>query len=696
MGNNSTCIPEGMPENDHVGFVGDLGNFLMIFISIFGIIINSFFSFIYIKAIITIKNRNNFGVSAVEKILSVVALVETIISICWLINNIFLSTTEKIINHCGACKFIAYTEIFFYLFDWLILSTSLYQIKILLLNPEQILESGKRVIKFFIVSFIISIFSLIFTFVSDIGGVSPMQTCFIDIDKLNELHEHIFFVLFFFSPMICFGFGVYQIILTIKSPQYKNDKKNKEFLFEYSYFVITYIVVSFFLILSYIINFFASSDSKNNPIYNIFMSFSTFISCSSPLVVGIIRVYRTGLLKRVFSKKKVLLIKEGGEQLVPDDKEHIEEELGRMFDLEKTILEKLIVKYFTAISYALGKSKYVDEENEESKDNKKGIEEETFNPNELVEYIITKDEIIKDLDLSLNEDIKVLQESNIDIEVTEYNSSTFKKLRGLEGFNEDKIISMFQPTKGTNQLISKNNDTLYINSTNKLLMLKQIKKDELLFYQRNVLPGLYNYLVNHPNSIICRVFGLYKIKIDKQKENYMALIYNISESLVSIDNLYLSKRKAREMKISEMELKKNIIIDSNTSNEEYQNFSINIPKSKFSGVINLGGSESDSSSKIFKIYLSEYENEKFNTIIKQDTEFLRGKNVYGFSFLIFERFINKEKSSLFKNDEEAEESKNQINTQPKHKLEIKKYIFNSNRPDIIYNICILDLFRNKV
>ena len=96
------------------------------------------------------------------------------------------------------------------------------------------------------------------------------------------------------------------------------------------------------------------------------------------------------------------------------------------------------------------------------------------------------------------------------------------------------------------------------------------------------------------------------------------------------------KKKAREMKISEMELKKNIIIDSNINNEEYRNFSITIPKSKFSGVINLGGSESDSSSKIFKIYLSEYENEKFNTIIKQDTEFLRGKNVYGFSFLVFE------------------------------------------------------------
>ena len=36
-----------------------------------------------------------------------------------------------------------------------------------------------------------------------------------------------------------------------------------------------------------------------------------------------------------------------------------------MFDLEKKLLEKLIIKYFTALSYALGKSKYMNDEIEE-------------------------------------------------------------------------------------------------------------------------------------------------------------------------------------------------------------------------------------------------------------------------------------------------------------------------------------------
>ena len=139
------------------------------------------------------------------------------------------------------------------------------------------------------------------------------------------------------------------------------------------------------------------------------------------------------------------------------------------------------------------KSKYNEDTDEEPEVKNIQDNEKEFDPAEHHDYKITKSNILKDLDLSINEDIKVLEEPNIDIEITEYNSSVFKKLRQLEGLDEDKILSMFQPKKGTNQLISKINDTLYINSTNKLLMLRQIKKEELLFYQRNIYDLLQPY-----------------------------------------------------------------------------------------------------------------------------------------------------------------------------------------------------------
>ena len=530
MADDRCGVPEEIIVNTYVGY-GTFGiNLVLIFISIFGIIINSFFVFNYLKKIISIKNKSNLGISAMEKVLCMIAMVETLISVCWLLNNLFIQDTEKMLkkNYCLYCKLIAHIEIFLYLFDWMILSTSLYQIKIILLNPQQILESGKRVIKYVLISLGISLVSFLFSIPANFGGVSPMLTCFINVKGLNSPYKHAFFWIFFSLPLLCFAFGGYQIYLIKTSSQYKNEKKNRELYTEYSYFVVTYIIFSLILIMSYIL-------SKVSDVINGFQLVFTMLSCSNPLIVGLIRIFRTGLIKNVCKRKQRNIINEEENKLL-DDNEN-ENNAGRIFLLEKKILENLIVKYFTAISYVLGKSKYMFDEGEEDQQTAETKEPE-FDLNEHVDYKITKSEILKDLDLAINEDIKVLEESNFDIDLTEYNPSTFKKLRELEGFNEDKIISMFQPKKGTNQLINRVKDTLYINSVNKLLMLKKIKREQLMFFQRNLLPDLYNYFVNHPNSLICRVFGLYKIKIDQGQEEYLALMYNTNESLENVENLH--------------------------------------------------------------------------------------------------------------------------------------------------------------
>ena len=685
---NKCGVPDNIDEDTYVGF-GSFGyNLVLIFISIFGIFINLFFVINYLKKIISIKNKSNLGISAMEKVLCMIAFVETWISICWLFNNLFIQNVKKMKmdGYCLFCKIIAHFEIFLYLFDWMILSTSLYQIKIILLNPQQILESGKRVVKYILISFCISLVSFVFSIPANFGGISPMLTCFINVKDLDNGFKQAFFWIFFSLPLFCFGFGGYQVYLIKSSIQYKKEKKNRELYTEYSYFVITYIIFSFILIMSYIL-------SKVSELINGFQLVFTILSCSNPLIVGLIRMFRTGLIKNICKRKQVNIINEEENKLI--DENENEDSGGRIFMLEKKILENLIIKYFTAISYALGKSKYMFDEGEEGQQTAETKEME-FDLNEHVDYKITKSEILKDLDLSINEDIKVLEESNIDIDLTEYNPSTFKKLRELEGFNEDKIISMFQPKKGTNQLMNSVNDTLYINSVNKLLMLKKIKREQLMFFQRNILPDLYNYFVNHPNSLICRVFGLYKIKIDQGQEEYMALMYNTNESLENVENLKLlqSTDEVRKMKINEAELKKNIIIDSKQTNNEFRNLTIDIGKRNIEGSIMFGSNLSDKT-KTFKLNLSEYENEKLINIINQDSEFLRGKSIYGYNFLVFERNImGKERVSLFK-EEEKNEEKGALGPSSKVSAHIKKYIFNSNLPDTIYTICILGYYRNK-
>ena len=677
MGDDRCGLSDNMISgSNYVGYGTYELNIALILISIFGIIINSIFVFNYLKSIISTKNQNNMGISAMEKMLCMIAMVETCISICWLLNNLFIQTTENMVEHCGFCKIIAHFEIFLYLFDWMVLSTSLYQIKLILLNPQNILESGRTVIKFVILSFCISIVSFFFSIFAQFGGVSPMLTCFIRLQGLKTEFQ-IYFWIFFSLPLCCFIFAGYQIYLIVTSNQYKTEKKNRQLFHEYSYFVITYIIFSLILILSYIL-------AKLDKMQEGFQLFFTFLSCSNPLIVGLIRIFRTGLVKRLLKRKKNKnIINDGEEELIDNDENENE---GRIFAIEKKMLINLIIKYFTALSYALGKSKY--NENEEEQESPASKDEVKFEQNEHTDYKITKSEILKDLDLAINEDIKVLEESNIDIDVTEYNSSTFKKLRELEGLNEDKIISMFQPRKGTNQLINKVNDTLYINSTNKLLMLKKIKLQQLIFYQRNILPHLYLYLVNHPNSLICRVFGLYKIKIDNGEDTYMALMYNTNESFEAINNNNLLKPKSliKQMKVNEAEIRKNIVVDSK------RNFTIDVPKSNFDGSIMIGGDASNSNSKAFKLNIPENEEKRLNDVINEDSQFLKDKNVPGFSFLVFERNVEgKERQSLFK-DEENDKSKDL----PESKIDpnLKKYIVNSNLPNVIYSICILG-YRNK-
>ena len=670
-------------SEEYLGYAGYIGKIFLIFISLLGILINLSFSVEYLKNIISIKNRDNAGISTVEKILCWIAIVETFISIFWLVNNFMVG--EKTEN---ACKIIAYFVIFLYLFDWLILSTSLYQIKIILLNPQQILESGKRVFKYIIICLIVSVASFALAIPAQIGGRSPMYTCFINLDILKEGYQKALFWLFFTIPLFCLLFGIFQIFLIMRSVQYKNDKNNREFFIEYSYFVITYIISSILLILVYLINYIIIKVDKgglNNLAYQVFIGISTFLTCSTPLIVGVIRFYRTGLLKRIcnFCKKRRAnnnLIEEGNEEELLQINNLEEDEGGyRMFQIEKIILEKLIIKYFTAVSFALGKSKYKEEE-----ENDIINKNENISVNEKKDYKITREEILKDLDLSLNDDIKVLGEANIDIEVTEYNSSLFKKLRQLEGLNEDKIIAMFQPKKGTNQLIHKVNDSFYINSSNKLLMLKKIKREQMYYFQNNILPNLYDYFVNNPNSIICRIFGFYRIKIEQNDEIYMALIYNIHESIVN-DELGFIEDKTLNMKATEAEFKSNLVIGlkSNESSSLNATAGTIITNKTFEAQI-----YKERKKKFFKLYLTEQENDKLDKIIKNDMDFFTSKNNNGYHFYVFEKEVSGNNIKLSSSGDFTNDTNNLDEQNSNIKNEIKKYVFNSNKPNSIYCICL--------
>ena len=147
------------------------------------------------------------------------------------------------------------------------------------------------------------------------------------------------------------------------------------------------------------------------------------------------------------------------------------------------------------------------------------------------------------------------------------------------------------------------------------------------------------------------------------------------------------------MKVNEFDLKKNIIIDTKKNVEDRRNMTIDVPNTNFD-VSFTGGSSS--SNKAFKINLTDYENDKLLNIIKQDTQFLRGKNINVFKFLVFERNIeNKDRISILRDDGEKSENQSRLGTSSKLSSHIKKYIFNSNLSNIIYSISIVILSNKR-
>ena len=190
----------------NLGYLNSGWNNFMIFLSCFGIIINLYFGITYIRRIYKInksKTKNKINVSLIEKILCLVSLVETFISIGWLINSLFKPQQTDENKNTSQCKILGLFEIFFYLFDWMILSL-------------------------------------------EIVGSSPMLTCFIDISKIKTNHNYfakIMFWIFFTSPIILFGFGFLQIFIMMQSNNYKNVRQNKKYFMKYFAYILIYIIM---------------------------------------------------------------------------------------------------------------------------------------------------------------------------------------------------------------------------------------------------------------------------------------------------------------------------------------------------------------------------------------------------------------------------------------------------------------------
>ena len=764
-------------QNNSIGYLNSDWNIFMIFLSCFGIIINLLFGITYLKRIIQMNKdtkQNIINVSLIEKILCIISIVETFISIGWLINSLFMSNTfHQEQDKISQCRILGLFETFFYLFDWMILSYSLYQIKQMVMNPLRLLRPDLLLTKHIAICFAISLVFSIFCYFLDIVGKSPMITCFIDISQINIKNniiiKNIIFWIFFTSPIILFGFGFYEVIIMAKSNNYKNDKKNEIFFVRYIVYILIYIILAFMLISLYLINYIYGEIIPGMSM-KLYIQIITILSCSTPLFVGIIRIFKTDLIQKLKCGEK-------------DDTNDLDtnlldnKKIGNFNEFEQDLLRTIIIKYYIGLSFVLGKAKYFETEedneddnninsndintqnNKDSSDNanKKDISNENKEEinddnkvnndninkaehnepddlninkeesidnlkisinsinsvnnnaspdasnintlqkddknlaNEITEYHITNSEILKDLDLTLNDDIVVLNQSKINIRITEYCTQLFKKIREIDGITEDEIINVIQPKNSNNNLIQTFSKNLfYINSTNKEYLIKQISLDEINFYRNNIINNIYQYLKINQNSLILRIQGLYDIQIndsDKNNKQYFALMHNTYESLENKEEDFNMSFSFKNNNVSRKNNKKGIKIYK-IKKSEFDSCIVTDSKEEFiqNKTVDFGNVKENN---LCKISLDNNEFQRLKNIKKKDIKFLKKIGVLNYYYFVVERPMNKKEIENILNDTGNSKKKKEFKN-------IKKYLFKSNKKNVVYSISIVDYYKDPI
>ena len=676
--------------------IGYSPNNLYILIPCFlSIIMNAIFIFHFLFKISSSKSKNKM--SSLQIILLPISIFESLISLLWFLSGIFYRTETKFVKDDLGCQILGTIQTFCYISDWLLVYFAMTYLKNMILNPiNYILKSGIKIINYILISTISAIILSILSFAFKIVGKSPMLTCFLSLDNIEDkkIRKLVILSLICAIPIVSLIFGIMQIIIVCKNDSYRNDIENKKIFKEHSLYLVIYLIMSFFLITIYIVKFFFKNEVKKN--YYFILS---LMIISTPLIVGGIRLHKTKIIKSIYRniKRKNKSIKfnnrDGLLNLSVEEETTFEQ-------FESSAIEKFVMNIYIAVCFCLEKK---------NKEREVGFEDLDKNMNsETNRYKISKKVIHKQLPNGLLVNDKLLlKREEFSISCVEFAPTIFRYLRKLDGVDEQFIVRSMLPMNnkiGINETEGKGG-SFFVNSDDHEFILKTITFEEMELMRKILLNKLVNYLYKNNNSIICRIYGIYKISmlngIFKEDEIYFILMKNIIGSFY--DNL-----------ICKYDLKGSIL----NRKVKYENIDTKVMKD-----LNFNEIEEI-------LLINKANSKKLIDIITKDSTFLSDLGIMDYSLLVIKISLNKKEINLLFGKEHKEKSEKEyfdmINMKRVDSIEnidiikmtekdddkkkgeeifdgirfsnksiesLKKYFFPSLKWDILYIMSIIDFFQ---
>ena len=680
--------------------IGCAPNKLYILIPVFlNMLINTIFLVFDIIKILWKAEKNK--ITSLEKFLFPVSITEIMISIFWCISG-FLPY-DQIKNNSKACKAIGCFQIYFYTFELILFREIITHLKHLILNPlNYILKSKTNLIKSLLKCTVISLVITLICYFIDIVGKSPMESCFFQYEFFYEkgiIHKKIFLIIMIMIPLFIIAHIVYKIIIVVRNNSYENDIENKVLFKTHIIYLFLYLLMFIFFPIVYITWVLKPKNSE----YYTFSFIMTLFIVICPLILGILRSYQNKIKKSIIKNIKntaisatksigLLEVDEG-----TDDQDQEEQ-------FEASAIKKFVMNFYISVCFCLEKNLFG------SYILFKDLKENAIN--ETNKYIISQEIISKELPSGdLIRDVMVNAREKFSITCIEYAPKIFAYLRQLDQVSERMIINSMLPMNNKSGIkeTEGKGGSFFINSDDYEFIMKTITESEFKILVKLLENKMVDYFRTNNNSLICRIYGVYKITIQtgiyKNEDYYFILMKNVIGSFY--DNLlckYDLKGSSLNRKVQYENVDKKVLKDINF-NEVEEIFLLNKPDAKklldivekdanflcASGIM-------DYSLLVAKITLNNFE-------IKS----LFGKNHRKVSEGLFLQMIGQERETvdtsnlskeLKENNNNGEEDKDIIeheNDKIRFKEGsiacLKKYMFPSLKADVVYIMSIIDFFQ---
>ena len=705
MATNST-IPND--DKDYIGYSKTTGYAFVLVFSCLSISMNMIF-IIYLL-LKKFKNKAKKKISSLEQILFILSILEICISLLWFLSAVIYPQIEKMkINDdevCLGCKIIGLLQTFFYIFDWILSSLTMFHLKNMILNPIKfILKPFKKILLYIFISGGIALSVTVLSFYLELIGKSPMITCFLTLDKLLESKDNLKLIILFIiisTPLWNIIYFFIQAIIIIINPIYQKDRENKTIFKDHCIYTYISHIMSFLMTTLYIIYYFKKGEISGSAPNWYFYLVILMIS-STPFIVCLLKLIQTGILNIIYKKlcpKRAKNKDLTGPLLKEDNNKELELDIEAF---EAVAVKKFVMDIYISVCYCLEKA-HIKQQQINPK-----IEQKTCN--ETNEYTISKSEINKDLSITiLPKDVFVKSREDFSISCVEYAPNIFSYLRKLDLIKDEEIINSLLPMNNTNGIKDSEGKggSFFLNTDDNEYSLKTITFGEAELIRGLLLCSMAEHISNNPESIIGRIYGVYKISMKtglfQEDEIYFILMKNVigsfNENLICKYDLKGSTLN-REANIGEHAA--NVMKDNNFRTIEQV---LLLNKTYCEKLLEVATKDAnffcDAKVMDYSLLVAKISLNKDEIIDLFGDAHRRQSEIEYFNMIGKERETNANNDSALEvkeenkdnNGDKNEEIKNQNIRYNRDKIKpLRKYFFPSLKGDVLYIIAIIDFFQ---